>query len=129
MVKKKHQPPSKIRYDNTHPIISIRVDQETKRKLDDLRNMSGKSLGDILREALKIQTASTNNAFIKGENAGKAKYGVSFKCSGCGGTIWIDNPELKKAATQIMERYGWGHVECVGMPTKIEFWGAPPDMK
>jgi len=129
LAKKKHQPPSKIRYDNTHPVISIRVDQETKQQLDEIKRMSGKSVGDILREALEVQAASTKKAFTRGKNEGKAIYGVSFKCSGCGGTIWIDTPEIKKAATQIMEKYGWGHAECVGSPSQIELWGVPPSWK
>jgi len=33
MAKKKHQPPAKLKYDKTHPIVSIRVSQESKKQL------------------------------------------------------------------------------------------------
>ena len=56
MVRKKHQPPAKIRYDNTHPILSVRVDQELKEQIGEIKRMSGKSVGDILREAVGVQT-------------------------------------------------------------------------
>ena len=48
-------PPAKVRFDSTHPIVSIRVNQELKQQLDEIKEMSGKSAGDILREALKVQ--------------------------------------------------------------------------
>jgi len=123
MVKKKHKPPSRIKYEDNNPTISIRVDREVKQQLDEIRERSGKSLGDILREALQVQAPSTKKAFTRGIEEGRSIYGVSFRCSGCQNTIWIDSPEMKDAATQIMEKYGWGHKECVGEPSKIEFWG------
>jgi predicted DNA-binding protein len=51
-MKKRHQPPAKIRYNQTHPTVSIRVSQDLYDRLKELREKSGKSLGDILREAL-----------------------------------------------------------------------------
>ena len=43
MAKKKHQPPAKKRYSDTHPIISVRVDLSLKQQLDEIYIiMSGK---------------------------------------------------------------------------------------
>ncbi|MBA7702042.1 hypothetical protein ES703_110793 [subsurface metagenome] len=113
MVKKKHQPPAKKRYNDTHPIVSVRVDLPLKQKLDEIKNMSGKSVGDILREALKFQSLSVKNSFTLGQNKGKSTYGVSYKCSKCGGTMWIQSPEEKKAAAQYMREHSWAHVACI----------------
>lgn len=113
MAKKKHQPPTKIKYDKTHPIVSVRVDQELKKQLDEIREKSGKSVGDILREALKIQAPSTKKAFTAGVTNGKYTYGVPYKCSVCGGTIWITTPEAKKAAAQYMREHRWAHGDCL----------------
>ena len=59
---------------------------------------------------------------MKLKDEGRSIYGVSFRCSGCQNTIWINSPEMKDAGTQIMEKCGWGHKECVSAPTKIEIW-------
>lgn len=114
MAKKKHVPPAKIKYDKAHPIVSIRVDQELKNKLDEIKEISGKSVGDILREALEVQLPSTKKAHTLGLTKGQHKYGVPYKCSICGGTIWITSPEEKKAAAQYMRENGWCHGKCAG---------------
>lgn len=114
VAKKKHQPPAKIKYDSTHPIVSVRVEQELKQQLDEIKKVSGKSVGDILREALKAQAPSTKKAFTAGKTNGKYTYGVPFKCSVCGGTMWIVSSNAKKAAAQYMREHGWAHGDCLG---------------
>ena len=121
MVKKKHQPPAKIGYDSTHPIVSVRVNQELKQQLNEIKKMSGKSAGDILREALKVQAPSAKNAFRTGKNNGKSTYGVSYKCSVCGGTMWILSSEEKKAAARYMRENGWAHGNCIGKQDQAPF--------
>ena len=113
MVKKKQPPPAKIKYDKSHPIISIRVSQDLKKQLDEIKEMSGKSIGDILREAMDVQNKSTKNAWKRGYIKAKTDWGVTYKCSVCGGTILIDSPEEKKGAAQYMREHGWRHGECV----------------
>ncbi|MFC1983655.1 ribbon-helix-helix domain-containing protein [Chloroflexota bacterium] len=113
MVKRKHQPPAKKRYDDTHPVVSVRVDLPLKQKLEEIKKMSGKSVGDILREAVKVQSLSVKNAFTLGKNKAKSTYGVSYKCFRCGGTKWVETLEERKAAAQYMRDNGWGHRNCV----------------
>ena len=112
MAKNKQPPPAKIKYDKSHPIISIRVSQDLKKQLDEIKEMSGKSVGDILREAVGVQAKSTKKAYTVGHTAGKYSYGLTYKCSRCGGTMWIDTPEEKKAAAQYMREHGWRHGNC-----------------
>ncbi|MFC1869938.1 ribbon-helix-helix protein, CopG family [Chloroflexota bacterium] len=112
MPKKKHQPPAKIKYDKTHPVVSIRVDQDLKNKLAEIKQISGKSTGDILREAVGVQGKSTKKAYRTGIEHAKIKYGVWYKCSGCGETILIQHETEKKAAGQCMREHGWGHADC-----------------
>jgi len=54
VAREKHQPPAKIKYDSTHLVVSIRADQKLKEQLDEIKQTSGKSVGDILREAVKV---------------------------------------------------------------------------
>ena len=112
MVKKKQPPPSKIKYDKSHPIISIRVSQDLKEQLDEIREMSGKSIGDILREAVGVQGVSIKNAWKRGVSQGKGLYGVNYKCSVCGGNMLIESANAKKAAAIYMREHGWHHGDC-----------------
>jgi len=109
---KKHQPPSRIKYDKSHPTISIRVNQELYQKLKEMKEKSGKTIGDILRKALKVQAPSVMNARAVGYTGGKIKYGVTYKCSICGGKLWIDTSEQREAAAQYMQEHGWQHSTC-----------------
>jgi len=113
MPKKKHQPPAKIKYDKSHPTISIRVDQALKDKLKEIKEISGKSVGDILREAVEIQGRSTKKAYATGIAHARNKYAVSYKCSVCGGTILMQNANEQKAAAQYMREHGWAHGSCL----------------
>ena len=63
MVKGKNRPPSRIRYEQTHPVIAIRVDKETAERLKDLAKESGKSLVTLIKENLDIQEAEHNEAW------------------------------------------------------------------
>lgn len=53
MVKK---PPSRIRYEQDHPLVTIRVDLETHSRLQE-RRQNGQSYADILRIGLDKQEA------------------------------------------------------------------------
>ncbi len=112
MVKKKQPPPAKIKYDKSHPIVSIRVSEDLKKQLDEIREMSGKSVGDILREAVGVQGVSIKNAWKRGVSHGKGLYGVWFKCSICGGNMIIHTTDEKKAAGTFMREHGWHHNSC-----------------
>ena len=112
MPKKKQPPPAKIKYDKNHPIISIRVSQELKKQLDEIKEMSGKSIGDILRETVVVQSKSVKNAWNHGHSLAKSKYGVRYKCSVCGGDMIIDTADEKKAVAKFMREAGWKHGSC-----------------
>ena len=112
MVKKKQPPPSKIKYDKSHPTISIRVSQDLKIQLDEIRETSGKSIGDILREAVGAQSKSVKTAWNRGHSLAKSKYGVRYKCSVCGGDMIIDTADEKKAVAKFMREAGWKHGSC-----------------
>ncbi len=112
MVKKKQPPPAKIKYDKSHPIISIRVSEDLKKQLDEIREMSGKSVGDILREAVGVQSKSIKNAWNRGYGSAKGNYGVRYKCSVCGGNILIESANAKQAAAKYMREHGWKHDKC-----------------
>jgi len=113
MGKRRHQPPAKIRYNQTHPTVSIRVSQDLYDRLKDLREKSGKTLGDILREALGKQAPTTKQAFERGYTEAKKTYGVIYACSKCGKSIVVNSPDEKKAIASYMRANGWAHGACL----------------
>ena len=113
MPKKKHVSPAKIKYDKTHPIVSVRVDLELKKQIEEVTKLSDKSVGDILREALKVQAPSVKNAYKKGYGTAKSEYIVLYKCSVCGGLLGVNTPDAMKAAAKYMEENGWAHKSCL----------------
>jgi predicted DNA-binding protein len=108
-----HKPPSRIKYEMNNPTISIRVSKQLYQQLKMLRKFSGKSLGDILREALQKQGPSVKDAYNKGFDAAKAKYRIEFHCVFCGESIIIEDPDIKKAIVKYLKEQEWGHQECV----------------
>jgi len=113
MKRKVHKPPSKIRYDESHPTVSVRVTRELYDQLKELREESGKSLGDILREALKLQAPSVKKAYQRGYEAAKNEFAIFYKCSVCGGNLTVTSEQAKAAVAQYMREHGWGHSKCV----------------
>ena len=112
MSKKSHKPPSREKYDSSHPTVSARVTKEMYEELETLRCVSGKSLGDILREALDKQLPSTGEAYETGYEYAKSEFAVTYKCCICGGNITLSSTEEKPAAAQYMRDHRWAHGEC-----------------
>ena len=121
----KSKPPSRVRYEQTHPTISMRVSRELYDRLDAVRIGEGKSWGDVWREALKVQQRTANRAYNRGLNDGlargreegeataKAKYLVTFRCSGCGGPTEVSSDNVRAAVREYLEQQRWGHSRCV----------------
>jgi hypothetical protein len=112
MAKKRSSPPSRERYDRLHPTVSVRVTQQFYNELMELRRLTGKSLADILREALGKQAPSAKNAYQKGYDDARLKYAVRYKCSKCGGNIVLGSENEKIAAATYMREHGWHHSKC-----------------
>jgi len=64
--RKRASPPSRVRYEGSHPVLSVRVPKELADQLREIRRQSGKTLGDIIREALGAQEPSTKGAYATG---------------------------------------------------------------
>ena len=50
--KVKRVPPARIRYETANPTVSVRISQELKEELDELKITSGLSIADILKAGL-----------------------------------------------------------------------------
>ena len=111
-----HRPPSRIRYEQSHPVVSFRVRRENYQQLKNLLVKSGESFGDFFKEALAIQQANTDKVYEQGRKKGyeeaKKLYQVTYFCSICGKTMEVTSPKAKEAVRQYMKEHGWGHVAC-----------------
>jgi len=112
-LKNKNIPPSKVKYDHSHPTVSIRVDKELKDKLDELRTKSGKSLGYILREAVGKQLPKVEHAYQDGFAAGQASAAFCFPCAICGGLMRITSQEDKQFVAEAVKICRLGHKTCI----------------
>ena len=58
MVKATHKPPARVRYEQSHPTLSCRLDKDThdllKQRLEDL---GGVSFADFVKDSLGLQQA------------------------------------------------------------------------
>jgi hypothetical protein len=111
-MKKKRQPPSRVKYDKSHPVVSIRVSREMYEEIKSLQDIGGKSLGDILREALDKQEVITDTAYKNGFNIAKFLFGITFKCNICKQSIMVQDKNLKDSIVDFLESNGCGHSSC-----------------
>jgi hypothetical protein len=123
MVKGSHKPPARIKYEQSHPTVSCRLDRDTyallKQRLEDL---GGVSFADFVKDSLgllqlkmpdieEIKNAAWNEGY---EEAGK-EYCIWYPCCVCGKEILMEpNTEAHKAMIGYMKEHGWGHKSCHG---------------
>ena len=53
-VKGGHKPPSRIKYEESHPVISVRISNELRSELQELSKNTGKSFADFLKDGAGI---------------------------------------------------------------------------
>ena len=125
MTVRTHQPPSRARYAAQHPTIGVHCDRETYQRLVALRERSGLSLGQLVKQELSvvekdIETVRTR-AYAEGLEAGRRAgwtharrlYRLTYACSVCQGLIAIEaGSEEAKVATAAVVAGGWAHDEC-----------------
>ena len=92
------------------------MSQEVHDQLVELVAKSQKSLGDIVRENLKVQARFTKTAYEtgykKGFQAARSYYQVTYRCNVCGQEVVISSEAAKEAAARFMNEAGWGHAAC-----------------
>ncbi len=120
--------PSRVRYEQEHPTVSVRVDRKLYERLVAIRDKEGKSFGDVLREAIGIQERTSGRAYNRGFSEGysqgqrdghrkgyadaKQTYVVRYRCNLCDEWIELSSEKGKAVARECMEERGWGHSRC-----------------
>ncbi len=113
--KSKQAPPSRVRYEAANPTVSIRISQELKEELSEMKEMSGLSMADILKAGLDKLKADTEEAYDRGYMDGygvaKEEFEVFAPCGECGRAHLPVTSEAMKSA--VAERLiGWRAKNC-----------------
>jgi len=116
----RRKPPSRVKFERSHPTISCRVSLETYNLLNKGRQEEGWSFADMLRAGLGgLRTESRrleeirDRAYRQGYREAETRFKVAYACWACGKLIAIESREAKQSAAQYMRDHGWAHVECL----------------
>jgi hypothetical protein len=85
-----HKLPSRIKYELSHPTISIQVDLDTDLRLRELRERTGKSLGTLIRENLQVQQRNEQVTHNRGCAQAVEEHQIRYPCARCGKPIPIE---------------------------------------
>jgi hypothetical protein len=126
----RHQPPSRARYAAQHPTIGVHCDRETYQRLVALRERSGMSFGQLIKQGLGVAEKDIETVRARGYEEGlqtgrragythaRSLYRLTYACSRCQGPIAIEaGSEEAKIATAALTARGWQHVQC---PARVQ---------
>jgi predicted DNA-binding protein len=118
--------PSKIRYDQNHPLICFRTTTEIKEKIEVIAESTNKTISQIVTELLLKGCIDFEKAYNDafsfgmeegerlGRKDGKAEWGIKIPCDTCGidDLYLIPNSAWHKFIIEYVKKHGWGHVDC-----------------
>jgi len=120
-VKGTHKPPARVRYEESHPTMSCRLDKDThdllKQRLEDL---GGVSFADFVKDSLGLLQLKMpdieeikDTAAGEGYNQATEDYQIWHYCAGCRKRIDIEpNDNAHKAIISYMKDKGWAYASC-----------------
>lgn len=119
MVKDSHKPPSRIRYEQSHPTISFRVSRETYDKLKEHLTRRRVSFADFVKESLGTQKLKIPDIekiketnWIQGYNKAMESYEITIRCHRCGQPMTVTpNSRLHQVFREYIEG-SWSHTKC-----------------
>ncbi|GAI44117.1 unnamed protein product [marine sediment metagenome] len=121
MVKVAHKPPSRVRYEQSHPTMSCRLDKVTHDLLEQrLEDLGGVSFADFVKDSLGLLQLKMPDvkeikatARGKGYNQARTEYRIWYLCAVCREPIYmLPNSDGHKAMIGYMKEHGWGHASC-----------------
>ena len=130
---KRRTPPSRLRYEASHPTITVRVSRELYDQLQTLRSQANFSYAEILKTGLDKLEPIAEEAYQRGFQDGQEEgvrtrhgdgvkkgwdwavgmYAVAYFCSRCGRKhLAIASDEEKASAAELMYEAGWHDPDC-----------------
>ena len=111
--RRRHVPPSRLRYEQENPTVSFRLRRSLYTDLREILAVSGQSFADFVKEALGVKARTVEAAFDTGHRFAKEDYLVTYPCTVCGKTIEVESDNEKLAAREFFEESRWGHGSCI----------------
>ncbi len=119
----KRKPPSRVKYEHSHPTVSCRVSREVYDRLQKAKKREGGSFADILKIGLGIVEAQAkkerqvrkkarDEGYREGYAEAKQVYRVTYSCVVCGRSLTVSTREEKEAIKKYMQEHRWRHQEC-----------------
>lgn len=102
MKRKKHKPPSRLRYEQSHPVISFRIKQDLHDRFKALLKSRNQNAAEFFKDVMDKQ----QNAFSLGRL-------VTIPCSICGKPMNLDvnvSPGIKETLKEAFSK--WCHASC-----------------
>ena len=115
-VKATHKPPARIRYEQSHPTVSCRLDKDTHDLLQQrLEDLGGVSFADFVKQSLGLIQPDIDEikqeAYNEGYDQAVEDWQIWHYCAVCRKRIYIEpNDNAHKAIIGYME--DWGHPSC-----------------
>ena len=122
-VANRRRPPSRVRYEATHPTVGVRLSQDMYGRAEELRT-TGVSFAEVFRRGLDLwERDGVRDAelYDMGYAAGQAdgvreargRFRITFPCDLCSGEIEVEagSPAAKEAVALLAARR-WGHSAC-----------------
>jgi len=105
-----------VRYESKHRNVVARLPLPLFQRFEAQMKATGKSMGQLVREALDPALRDRRADYTKGWNDGSRKaadrYGVSTPCLECGGPLFVVAAEDKQLVSDLLARYRWAHKQC-----------------
>jgi len=105
-------PPSRKRYEESHPIISFRIKKEWYDELKNLLISQDITIADFFKIALKKQKENHDKIWEEGHDNGFCTFNIP--CKVCGEPMQLDmltEPEVEKTMKEAFSK--WGHHRCL----------------
>lgn len=121
MVKATHKPPARVRYEESHPTVSCRLDRDTytllKQRLEDL---GGVSFADFVKDSLGLLELKMpdieeirETAWSEGYDEAQKDHQIWYYCAVCGERMeMLPDGNDHKAMIGYMRKHGWAHKGC-----------------
>lgn len=110
----KHKPPSRIKYEQNHPVLAIRLTTDLKNVLDNLKGEKAYSvfIKEILMGSIgNINKIAEAKAYKKGYSSAQTKYEITLPCSVCKKPMIILPQDVVHKHMQ-STMAGWRHSTC-----------------
>ncbi len=108
---RKRVPPSRERYEEGHPVVSVRISKEMREELRLVNDVSGMSIADVLREPAVDE--AFNEGYYEGYDYAQREFEVTFRCSECGERhLSITSEKARESAAEYMYQHGWHDPKC-----------------